>query len=485
MMNRDDYAAAARVGEALVSANARAPTTPIWFASKGNEDEELAELAPTGRSWLERIDWQANAGAHALVPGENGDLGAIVFGLGDADQTVRSPYSPLLPGALSSLLPDGDYHFANEPKDVKLTSLAWLLGAYSFDEYCTTTKDARMPRLKLSAGVDRAQLLSLAQSVYLGRDLINRPANDLGPAELEEAARHLASTFGAHAHIVQGHQLLADNFPLIHAVGRASEREPRLIDITWAAKGNAKDSGPRVTLVGKGICFDTGGLNIKPGNAMLLMKKDMGGAAVALSLAAMILKAELPVRLRVLIPAAENSISGDAYRPGDIITARNGATVEIANTDAEGRLVLADALALADDEEPDYLFSFATLTGAARIALGPDLPPFYATDESLAEQIQTASMEVCDPLWQLPFWQPYDSLLTGKVGDVNHIYDSPFAGSITAALFLKRFVKQAKCYTHLDVFGWVPVKRPARPRGGEPQGARAIFEVLQAVTTSK
>ncbi len=479
MAKKDVAAAAKRASAALVSSGSRAATTPIWFVHEANEDEDLAALTPAQRTWLESISWQAKAGRFALVPGESGELSAVVLGLGQP--AGDAPFDPFLPGLLPTSVPTANYHFANPPSDATLASLSWLLGAYAFDE-CKSSKANKVPRLKLAKGVDRAQTTAIAEAVYLGRDLINRPANDFGPEELEEAARHLAGNFGAHAKITQGHQLLSENFPLIHAVGRASDREPRLIDLNWSGGGKANRSLPKVTLVGKGICFDTGGLNIKPGNSMLLMKKDMGGAAAALALAAMIMSAELPVQLRVLIPAAENSLSGNAYRPGDVIKSRAGTTVEIANTDAEGRLVLADALTLADEDKPDYLFSFATLTGSARVALGPDLPPLYVDDDALAAQIQAASIRVCDPLWRMPFWQPYDRLLNGKIGDVNHIYESPFAGSITAALFLKRFVMSAKRYAHLDIFGWVPSKRPARPRGGEPQGARAIFEVLRNLT---
>jgi leucyl aminopeptidase len=268
--------------------------------------------------------------------------------------------------------------------------------------------------------------------------------------------------------------LLERNFPLIHAVGRASARPPCLADLAWG-----KPSDPKVTLVGKGICFDSGGLDIKPPPAMALMKKDMGGAASVMALGAMIMAAKLPVRLRILIPAADNAISGSAFRPGDIIKSRAGITVEIANTDAEGRLVLADALALADDDAPDLLIDMATLTGAARVALGPELTPFYTDDETLAADLAAAGLSVADPVWRMPFWAPYDEYLKSKVADVNHIYDSPFAGSITAALFLKRFVKKAKRYAHLDIYAWTPRAAPGKPVGGEPQGARALFEAIQ------
>ena len=320
----------------------------------------------------------------------------------------------------------------------------------------------------------KAQVLALAEALYFGRDLINTPANDLGPAELETAARELAIAFDASIKVTEGSGLLSDNFPMIHAVGRASDRAPRLIDLRWGA-----EHAPKVTIVGKGICFDTGGLDIKPGSAMALMKKDMGGAAAALAFALLVMRAKLPVRLRVLIPAAENSIAGNAFRPGDVLTSRNGMTVEIGNTDAEGRLVLADAISLADEEAPDYLFTIATLTGAARVALGPDLPPLYTDDEDLAAGLLASGRAVGDPLWRMPFWPPYDKLLKSSIADVNHIAEGSFAGSIIAALFLKRFVRNAKRFAHLDIFGWVPREQPGRPQGGEPQAARALFDFFR------
>src|SRR4029078_3397700 len=305
-------------------------------------------------------------------------------------------------------------------------------------------------------------------ALYVGRDLINIPANDLGPAELESAARELATTFGASIKVTEGSGLLSDNFPMIHAVGRASDRAPRLIDLRWGA-----EHAPKVTIVGKGICFDTGGLDIKPGSAMALMKKDMGGAAATLAFALLVMRAKLPVRLRVLIPAAENSIAGNAFRPGDVLTSRNGMTVEIGNTDAEGRLVLAGAISLADEEAPDYLVTIATLTGAAAMPSGPDLPPLYTDDEDMAAGLLASGSAVGDPLWRMPFWPPYDKLLKSSIADAKHIAEGSFAGSIIAALFLKRFVRNAKRFAHLDIFGWVPRGQPGRPQGGDARDAAA------------
>jgi leucyl aminopeptidase len=283
----------------------------------------------------------------------------------------------------------------------------------------------------------------------------------------------MAAKLRATMKSIVGDDLLEKNFPMVHAVGRASSRPPRLIELTWGEAFH-----PKVTLVGKGVCFDTGGLNLKPDAGMLLMKKDMGGAATALTIAQMVILAKLKVRLRVLIPAVENSVSGSAFRPGDVLQSRAGITVEIGNTDAEGRLILADALALADEEEPDLLIDFATLTGAARVALGPDLPPFYTDDEGLAGEIADAGDAVADPVWRLPLWRPYESMLDSKVADINHISSGGFAGSVTAALFLSRFVEKAKAWAHFDIFGWVPAEKPGRPFGGEPQAARLVFKLL-------
>jgi len=306
------------------------------------------------------------------------------------------------------------------------------------------------------------------------RDLVNTPASDMGPDELEQAARELAAAHGAACEAIVGDALLAQGFPAIHAVGRASSRAPRLIDLRWGDPGH-----PRVTLVGKGVCFDTGGLDIKPAASMRLMKKDMGGAAHVLGLARMIMGAGLAVSLRVLIPAVENSISGNAYRPGDVVPTRKGLSVEIGNTDAEGRMVLCDALALADDESPELLIDLATLTGAARVALGPELPALYCDDDAVAERLQRLGMELQDPLWRMPLWSPYDEGLKSTVADLNHIASGSFAGSIYAGLFLRRFVSAAAAWVHLDVFSWNPSGRPGRPEGAESQSIRALFALIE------
>jgi leucyl aminopeptidase len=328
-------------------------------------------------------------------------------------------------------------------------------------------------RLVPPDGVDIADLTRMANAAALARDLINTPANDMGPEELAQAAQQLAEGFGAKFNCIVGDELTRQNFPLINAVGMASPRAPRLIDFTWG-----DPSHPKVTLVGKGVCFDTGGLDLKPSGSMLIMKKDMGGAANVLALAQMVMDAQLKVRLRVLIPAVENAVAGNAFRPLDIFTSRKGLTVEIGNTDAEGRLVLADALAFADEEKPDLLIDLGTLTGAARVALGPDLPPFYTDDETLAGALSACAKQENDPLWRLPLWPPYDSWLDSKVANINNAPSSGFAGSITCALFLQRFVEAANSWLHVDIYGWTPTAKPGRPEGGECQAARAIYRLL-------
>jgi len=451
------------LGDLLLARGSEA--NPIWLVA-AKDNARLQGLSEVQRNWLEARGWAPKPGAVLLLPNESGGVGGALLGVGDEDWATRAP---LLPGALPGALPPGDYRFAAELPDPELATLAWLAGSYRFGRY-KAEKDVKPKRLVLPDGVERARLLALAEALFFGRDLINTPANDLGPAELEAAAREIGSEHGASVKVTEGSSLLSDNFPMIHAVGRASDRAPRLIDLRWGA-----ERAPKVTIVGKGICFDTGGLDIKPGSAMALMKKDMGGAASALTFAHLVMRASLPMRLRVLIPAADNAIAGNAFRPGDVLRSRNGMTVEIGNTDAEGRLVLADALSFADEEAPDFLVTIATLTGAARVALGPDLPPLYTNDENLAAGLLASGLSVGDPLWRMPLWGPYDKLLKSSIADVNHIAEGSHAGSVIAALFLKRFVTDAKRFAHLDIFGWVPREQPGRPQGGEPQAARALF----------
>jgi leucyl aminopeptidase len=448
---------------------AGAESIPIRLIAS-EKDPALESLSEAERSWVEAQDWSGKQGSVLLLPDGKGGIGGALLGTGGKDWAAEVP---LLAGVLAGALPEGDYRFASPLPDPELATLGFLAGLYRFTRYKTANAD-KAKRLVLPEGASKDQVLALAEAVYFGRDLINTPANDLGPAELEAAARELATAFGGSVKVTEGSGLLSDNFPMIHAVGRASDRAPRLIDLRWGS-----EHAPKVTIVGKGICFDTGGLDIKPSSAMALMKKDMGGAAAGLAFALLVMRANLPLRLRVLIPAADNSISGNAFRPGDVLPSRNGLTVEIGNTDAEGRLVLADAISYACEEAPDYLITLATLTGAARVALGPDLPPLYTDDEEMASRLLASGREVGDPLWRMPFWKPYDKLLKSSVADVSHIAEGSFAGSIIAALFLKRFVREAKRFSHLDIFAWVPREQPGRPQGGEVQAARALFHFFR------
>jgi leucyl aminopeptidase len=453
--------------ELLLDAGAAA--LPIRLVAS-EDDAALEDLSAAERGWVEAQGWTAKQGSVLLLPDGRGGIGGVLLGTGGKDWASQSP---LLTGVLPGALPAGDYRFASALPDPELAALGFLAGSYRFTRY-KTANGPKPKRLVLPEGANRDQVLALAEALYFGRDLINTPANDFGPAELETAARELANIFGGSIKVTEGSGLLADNFPMIHAVGRASDRPPRLIDLRWGS-----EHAPKVTIIGKGICFDTGGLDIKPASAMAQMKKDMGGAASALSFALLVMRAKLPMRLRVLIPAAENSIAGNAFRPGDVLPSRNGMTVEIGNTDAEGRLVLADAISLAEEEAPDYLITIATLTGAARVALGPDLPPLYTDDEDFAARLLASGRATGDPMWRMPLWAPYDKLLKSNIADVSHIAEGSFAGSVIAALFLKRFVRESKRFAHLDIFGWVPREQPGRPQGGEPQAARALYHFFR------
>ena len=408
--------------------------------------------------------FQAKSLSLFALPTDSGAIHDYWIGapLADAD--------PFALGAISSRLPPGVYTFAETPQNFAITALGWCLELYKYSAF--TPVLAPDMKLVAPAGVDIAMIIAAANATCHVRDMINAPANLFGPDELEAEARKIATTHGADFSVVVG-QKLEQEFPLIHIVGQASPRPPRLIDFSWGAEADTK-----VTLVGKGVCFDTGGLDIKPSSNMLLMKKDMGGAATVLGLATLIMAAKLPVRLRVLIPAVENSIAGNAFRPGDVFKTRKGLTVEIGNTDAEGRLILCEALALADEEAPELLIDMATLTGAARVALGPDLPPFFTDDEALAAALLADGMALNDPVWQLPLWRPYMGMIETPLADLNNAGTGGFAGAITAALFLRKFVEKAKAYAHFDVFGWVPTAKPGRPKGGEAQAMRALYSVI-------
>jgi leucyl aminopeptidase len=455
----------------LLPQGSRVRTKAIHFAAPGSLERDLAALTREQRAWLHDTGWQPDKGNIALLPSFDGVMDGAVLGLGRITDKAEMAF---LVGQLARQLPAGAYHFHQDPPAAELAAIAWLLGGYQYAVYSDQHTRA-VRHLRLPEGVDKDNVLRVANGVVLARDLINTPPNDLGPAELADAARHLAESHGAEFRCIVGDDLLRESFPLVHAVGRASDRAPRLIELRW---GEAHH--PKVTLVGKGICFDTGGLNIKTGNHMALMKKDMGGAASVLALGMMIMAAALPVSLRILIPAADNNVAGNAFRPSDVIASRKGLTVEIGNTDAEGRLVLADALAYADEEAPELMICMATLTGAARVALGTDLPPYYVDNDDMAAELYRLATEVHDPLWRMPFYMPYDGQLASKIADLNHIADHSFAGSIIGALFLKRFVKKARDFLYLDIYAWVANDRPARPKGGEPQGARALFELVKA-----
>jgi leucyl aminopeptidase len=439
---------------------------PIYFLHTANADAVLGGLPRAARAFAAAARFEAKPGKLLLLPGEKGVLAGVLFGLEVPEAESKDLFRP---GSLATALPAGTYRFANAPHDAHLAALAVALGSYQFTRY--RKAETREVKLVVPNGVDGDDLSRIAEAVALARDLINTPSNDMGPGELEAAARAVAKRHDAGVAVTQGAEL-EKGFPLIHAVGMGSPRAPRLIDLIW---GDA--NAPKVTLVGKGVAFDTGGLDIKPESAMLNMKKDMGGAATALALAQMIMSGGLKVRLRVLVPAVENSISGASFRPRDVFVSRKGISVEIGNTDAEGRLILADALAFADEEKPNLIADFATLTGAARVALGPDLPPFFTDDEGLADELMRCGKAQQDPVWRLPLWAPYEPMLESKVADINNVGGGQ-GGAITAALFLKKFVS-APSWLHLDVFSWTPAAKPGRPEGGELQSARALYALLK------
>lgn len=451
----------------LFVAEADASALPIWPVGADGVQDWCDAHAGANAAWVETTGFGGEAGRILLLPSDAGGLAGVLLGTGTGQD-------PFIYAALSENLPAGTYRFSGlDLQACEKATFAWALGAYHFDKY--KKRDHTHPKLVVPESVDIESVCDLANAVYLTRDLVNTPTSDFGPADLEAVAREIAVNAGATFSVIKGDALLSQNYPMIHAVGRAAGAgaEPRLIDFSW---GNEAD--PKVTLVGKGVCFDTGGLNLKPGNSMGLMKKDMGGAAHVLALAQLIMGAGLKLRLRVLVPAVENAVAGNAFRPGDVLQSRKGVSVEIGNTDAEGRLILADALTEADSESPELLIDLATLTGAARVALGPDLPPFYTDKDAFADALKAEADATADPLWRMPLWPPYDEWLRSKIADVNHISDGGHAGSITAALFLKRFVEKAGTYVHFDIFAWNDRSKPGRPVGGEAQALRALFSLL-------
>jgi leucyl aminopeptidase len=446
---------------------------PIRLVGPDDLDGLLADLPAIQAAWVRANGFRAGPGSALALPGVDGSVARVLVGWGDAKKRRRER---LHLGSFARSAPAGSYRLEGDlgPCEAEQAALGWMLGRYRFDRYKSSDPEVAAD-LETPQGVDGDRLGRIAEGVFVARDLINTPANDMGPEALERAARKLAERHGAGVDVTIGDALLEANLPLIHAVGRAGPEAPRLIDLTWGDAG-----APAVTLVGKGVCFDTGGLNLKPGASMALMKKDMGGAATVLGLAHMIMGLELPLRLRVLIPAVENSVASDSMRPGDVLPSRKGLTVEINNTDAEGRLVLADALTLAGEADPALIVDMATLTGAARVALGPDLPPFYTDDAALAGELVAASAQAADPIWRMPLWPAYEGDIEPDIANLDNAPKGGFAGSITAALFLKRFVPEGTPWAHFDIFGWNPKTRPGRPKGGECQAARAVLAVLEA-----
>jgi len=441
---------------------------PILFVTTKTFTEATKIFGAREHVFVKAAGFEPKAGKHLMVPNETGKLAGVLFGLEDADDPAKDLFRP---GALAGLLPPGTYRFANSPHDTRLAALALALGSYQFARY----RKARTREVKLVVpeGIDGEDLSRIVEAATLARDLINTPSNDMGPAELEEAGRALAKQHGAKVQVTSGDKL-GKEFPLVHAVGAGSARAPRLIDISWGKAGD-----PKITLVGKGVVFDTGGLDIKSDAGMLNMKKDMGGAATAFALGHMVMARKLKVKLRIIVPAVENSISGTSFRPRDIYKSRKGISVEIGNTDAEGRLILADALALASEEKPALVVDFATLTGAARVALGPDVPPFFTDDDALADEFMRHGATENDPVWRLPLWRPYEQMLDSKVADLNNVGAGGHGGAITAALFLRRFV-DVPSWLHLDIFAWTPSAKPGRPEGAELQSARALYAMLAA-----
>lgn len=443
------------------------PVTPI--TADGLADWSVEADAAT-KTWIAATGFKAKAGETCVVPDKNGDIGRVLLGVEAADRIGVWEFA-----GLPASLPAGRYAIDADlaPEDATRAATGWALATYRFTRY--TEMPAIEAELVWPKGADRQYVETIAGSTALARDLINTPGSDLRPSDLADVAKALAKQFKAKIAITVGDQLLKKNYPTIHMVGRGADDAPRLIDITW---GNPKH--PKVTLVGKGVCFDTGGYDLKPSNGMLTMKKDMGGSAQVLALARMVMAAGLPVRLRVLVPAVMNMVSGNAFLPMDICRTRKGTTVEVGNTDAEGRLVLCDALTEADSERPELLIDFATLTGAARVALGPDLPAMFCNDDSLAAEILANGLAEEDPMWRLPLHQPYKAMLKTKIADLSNTGSGPYGGAITAALFLEHFVSKTTPWMHVDLIAWNLRDRPGRPEGGEAQGIRAVFRTIQA-----
>lgn len=453
---------------------------PLWLVREKDLDGWRAALPPSAAAWARESGFAAERHRVLLLPGPEGSLLGGAWGLGALDD-----WDELRPSAVAGLpekLPQGQWHLETvlPPAGATHALVGWIMGSYRFDRYRGARSGAlRSVTLAAPAGADVKHALRAGEADALARNLVNTPAADMGPEQLAAEAAALANRHGGRLEVLAGPALLDAGLEAIHTVGRAGPQAPRLIDLVWG-----EPDRPRVTLVGKGVCFDSGGLDLKAASAMLLMKKDMGGAAMALATAHMVMDARLPVRLRVLIPAVENSVGSNAFRPGDIIRTRKGITVEVGNTDAEGRLVLADALSIADDEHPDLLVDFATLTGAARVALGPELPALFSNDGRLADDLESAGREEGDPVWRMPLWPSYDEELASKVADINNVTTSGFAGAIIGGLFLQRFVSATRSWAHLDLYAWNPRERPGRPVGAEAQCVRAAYRLIQRRSAS-
>jgi len=443
---------------------------PVAVLIKGRLPAWLAEAPERESNWLTAIGFSAEQGKLALVPADNGRLARVMVGLGEGSGAGCGMWA--LAG-LPEALPEGSYRLETPPDGADPTRLAlgWALATYAFTRY--RVKKATETALVWPDGADRGRVERLARGVFLARDLANTPAGDLGPAELAAEAVRVAKAAGAKHRVIVGDELVTENFPTIHAVGRAAAQPPRLVDIVWGEAG-----APKVTLVGKGVCFDTGGLDLKTASGMRLMKKDMAGAAIVLGLAQAIVDANLPVRLRVLLPLVENAVSGNAVHPMDIVHTRKGLTVEIGNTDAEGRLILCDALAEAATEKPALLIDMATLTGAARVALGPELAALFCNNEELAQGLLDAARTEEDPMWRMPLWRPYRKMIDSKIADLNNVSESPHAGAVTAALYLQEFVEPDIPWAHLDVMAWNPQSRPGRTEGAEATALRALYAYI-------
>ena len=441
---------------------------PVRIVTREGLDAWMQQATTAEANWVRANRFDASAARHIVVPGRDGGIGQLLV-------ARPEPAGPFVLGDLQGALPEGTViRLAEEPEILEANTLAigFALGSYRFDRY---RKSGRAPvRLVPPLHANMERVTAIAESIALGRDLINTPAEDMGPAELTGAIDAMARANGAEVRLIEGEDLLDQNYPSIHAVGRASSRPPRLIDVVW---GNP--DAPRVTLVGKGVCFDSGGLDLKPASGMKMMKKDMGGAASVTALASMIMRTGLKVRLRLLVPAVENSVAGNAFRPMDVITTRKGLTIEIGNTDAEGRVILCDALAEACSEKPDLLIDMATLTGAARVAVGSELAALFSNDDRLAEDVMRHGALVEDAAWRLPLWQNYRSMIEGEVGEISNSGSGPGAGAITAALFLESFVDKDISWAHFDIMGWNNSARPGRPKGGEVMGVRALFSMLE------